>query len=66
MDKQERIQINRDSLKKIITLTAESKIDKIRIKKLEDGLMYISIMDSAEYQDRLITYIEKLLKKDNQ
>ena len=35
IDTNARIQINRDSLKKIVRLTAESKIDKIRIKELE-------------------------------
>ncbi len=33
IDTHARIQINRDSLRKIVKLTAESKLDKIRIKE---------------------------------
>ena len=60
-----RIQINRDALKKIVKLTAESKIDKARIKALKDGInRIINCIDRNEAFE-LYRDLNNLLKKDN-
>lgn len=69
IDTDARIQINRDALKKIVKLTAESKIDKARIKELEgwikDNCNHLAGCPVFWNNTHCNCGLTNLLKKDN-